>query len=138
MTLRKNPTWKGNEKSILIMDDEPLIVDLAGEIVKTMGYEAAFAKHGDEAIQMYKRAMSERRPYDAVILDLNVKRGLGGRDPLEIITSLDPNVRAIVSTGFAKDPVMADYRSHGFKAALEKPYTKADLIAVLTSVLEHE
>ena len=95
-----------------------------------LGYEVEFARNGEEAIEMYERAS-----YDAVILDLTVPGGLGGRRCLQQLLVIDPGVRAIVSSGYSNDPVLANYAEYGFKGALPKPMQLQQVGAVLHQVL---
>ena len=107
---------------ILVMDDEEMIRNLAGNILKRLGYEPAFAQNGDEAIALYQEALSDGTPFDAVILDLTVKGGLGGKETIQKLVAIDPAVRGIVSSGYANDPGVTNYREYGFCAVVAKPY----------------
>ncbi len=107
---------------ILIKDDEEMIRNLAGNMLRRLGYEPAFAHNGEEAIALYQEALSEGRPFDAVILDLTVKGGLGGKEAIQRLVAIDPGVRGIVSSGYANDPGVTNYRDFGFCAVMAKPY----------------
>ncbi len=107
---------------ILVMDDEEMIRNLAGNILKRLGYEPAFAQNGEEAIALYQEALSDGAPFDAVILDLTVKGGLGGKETIQKLVAIDPAVRGIVSSGYANDPGVTNYRDYGFCAVVAKPY----------------
>ncbi len=107
---------------ILVMDDEEMIRNLAGNILKRLGYEPAFAQNGEEAIALYQEALSSGTPFDAVILDLTVKGGLGGKETIQRLVAIDPAVRGIVSSGYAHDPGVTNYRDYGFCAVVAKPY----------------
>jgi CheY-like chemotaxis protein/anti-sigma regulatory factor (Ser/Thr protein kinase) len=119
---------------ILLMDDEKNIRNLADKLLSRSGYDAEFAKDGVEAIELYKKAMDSGKPFDAVILDLTVKGGMGGKDTVKNLKELYPQVKAIVSSGYFDDPVMTDCRAYGFTGVLVKPYTKKDLIEVLKKI----
>ena len=120
---------------ILFMDDEELIRDLANEILSLMGYEVVLVRDGEEAIAWYKEAQESSAPFDAVIMDLTVPGGMGGYEAMNILRKIDPNVRAIVSSGYSTDPVMADYKKYGFKGIVPKPYTVKDLAEILHKVM---
>ena len=107
---------------ILVMDDEEMIRNLAGNILKRLGYEPAFAQNGEEAIALYQEALSDGAPFDAVILDLTVKGGLGGKETIQKLVAIDPAVCGIVSSGYANDPGVTNYRDYGFCAVVAKPY----------------
>ena len=123
-------------KRILLMDDEEMIRRLSKQRLERSGYEPELAKDGAEAIALYKKSMDSGEPFDAVILDLTVKGGMGGKDTVKALLELDPQVKAIVSSGYSDDPVMNCCRSYGFARALVKPYTKEDLNDVLNNVIK--
>ncbi|MHB8843951.1 MAG: PAS domain S-box protein [Nitrospirota bacterium] len=112
---------------ILLMDDEEIIRKVARELLGIMGHIVEFAAHGDEAIGKYRQAMAEGSPFDVVILDLTIRGGRGGAETARALQALDPGVKAIVSSGYSDDEVIATYRQHGFRAFLKKPYTIEDL-----------
>jgi PAS domain S-box-containing protein len=115
------------EGRILVMDDEAMIRKLAGELLTYLGYHVEFALDGDEAVKYYKEAMDSKKPFDAVILDLTVKGGMGGKEAIEKLAKIDPNVVAIVSSGYCNDPGITDYRKYGFRGVVTKPYTMSEL-----------
>jgi signal transduction histidine kinase/CheY-like chemotaxis protein len=121
---------------ILLMDDEETIRDLAAEMLSLMGYEVVLAEHGAEAIDLYKSARISSRPFDAIIMDLTVRGGMGGREAIEILSKIDPNIKAIVSSGYSSDPIMADYGKYGFSGVAAKPYTASELGEILSKVLK--
>jgi two-component system, cell cycle sensor histidine kinase and response regulator CckA len=120
---------------VLIMDDEEMIREVAGEIVRQLGYDVSLAEDGMEAAEIYKSALHEGRRFDAVILDLTVPGGMGGTETLAKLIKIDPEVKAIVSSGYSGDSIMSDYSTHGFKAVLPKPYDPKRLSQVLAMVI---
>jgi PAS domain S-box-containing protein len=120
---------------ILVMDDEKVVRDVAGELIIALGHEVEFAKHGDEAIEMYKAALKGQRPFDVVILDLTIRGGMGGLETVQQLLKMDPNVKAIVSSGYSDDAVTANYEKQGFKAFMNKPYDVNALREVLNRML---
>ena len=120
---------------ILVMDDEKMIVKLTSLILSRLGYEAEFAADGSEAVDMYQAAMAADRPYDAVILDLTVRGGMGGKEAIRNLIALDPEVKGIVSSGYSDDPVMEDYQKYGFKGVVIKPFSIYELSEKLNHVL---
>jgi PAS domain S-box-containing protein len=120
---------------VLVMDDEELVRTVVKAILDDLGYEAVFAKSGEEAIEAYRRAREAGAFFDAVILDLTVPGGMGGRDALIALKKLDPDVKAIVSSGYSNDPIMAEYRDHGFAGVVKKPFHVLELSEILERVI---
>lgn len=112
---------------VLVMDDEKLVRNIAGEMILAAGHEVEFARHGEEAIAKYRAARKSGRPFDVVILDLTIRGGIGGRETLERIRAFDPDVKAVVSSGYSEGAVIADFRAYHFAACLAKPYNFEDL-----------
>ncbi|MEJ2230164.1 MAG: PAS domain-containing protein [Nitrospirales bacterium] len=121
---------------ILIMDDEIQIRKVLGEMVETCGYSYQTATDGEEALRIFCRAQEMGDPFSAVILDLTVPGGVGGKDVIRKLLTIDPQVKAIVVSGYSNDPVLANYQEYGFKGRVAKPFNLADLSVVLNSVLE--
>lgn len=111
---------------VLVMDDDEMVRDVTGEMLGLLGYDYSFARDGVEAIGLFKKAIETGSPFDAVILDLTVEDGMGGADAVKRLIRIDPGVRAIVSSGYSRDPIMSDYRRHGFCAVIYKPYRLAE------------
>ncbi len=123
---------------VLIMDDEEIIRLVSGNMLSHVGYRVSLAKNGEEALDAYKREMSAGEPFDAVILDLTVRGGMGGEETIMRLREIDPGVKAIVSSGYSRDPVMLDFAKYGFSGALPKPYKIRDLFDVLQYVLTED
>jgi PAS domain S-box-containing protein len=123
---------------ILIMDDEEVVRLVALEMLGALGHKAAAAADGEGAVTLFRAAQAVGEPFDAVILDLTVKGGMGGEQTIAALRQLDPGVRAIVSSGYADSSVMAEFRDYGFAAALKKPYRIDLLQKTLHQVLGYE
>ncbi|MGD8764927.1 MAG: ATP-binding protein, partial [Desulfobacteraceae bacterium] len=123
------------EGRILVMDDEEMIRELAEEILTHLGYDFEFAQNGSDAVKLYRSALEAKIPFDAVILDLTVRGGMGGKEALQKIRQFDPHVKGIVSSGYSADPGITDFSKYGFKGAVAKPYTVEELSQELTRVL---
>ncbi len=119
------------------MDDEALIREVAGELLRAIGQEVVFAECGEVAIAAYQEAMAKGRPFDAVILDLTIRGGMGGVgvETVRKLLEIDPAVKAIVSSGYSDDAAISSYREKGFQAVLNKPYTVEGLHAVLNELM---
>ena len=109
-------------KRILVMEDEGMLGELIQTMIEHLGYEVDTAQDGERAIELYSEAVEAGRDYDAVILDLTVKVGMNGVETIRKLQYLNPNVRAIISSGHPNDPIMSDYAEYGFCDALTKPY----------------
>lgn len=119
---------------VMVMDDEPYIREVASELLETLCYEAVVAESGEEALILYREALKTNNLFFAVILDLVIPSGMGGKECIRKLLELDPNVNAIVSSGYSNDPVMANYKDYGFKGVLPKPYQLDDLEATLENL----
>lgn len=130
-----SPSHQGGGR-VLIMDDQALILDMLQMMLRQMEYETATATDGLQAIEMYRQAYEAGNPFDLVILDLTVPGGLGGAKTIPELLKIDPQVKAVVSSGYANDPIMANYQDYGFCGVVPKPYTKSDLASLLNSLFD--
>jgi len=110
-------------RRVLVMDDQLPVQRMVSRILKRLGMECEVAADGASAVDLYRAAMDHGQAFDLVILDLTIPAGMGGREAIQQLREMDPEVRAVVSSGYANDPVMARYQEHGFAAVLAKPYT---------------
>jgi len=122
---------------ILIMDDEDSVRDVAREILSALGYTVVLARDGAEAINCYRMAKESLRPFDVVVLDLTIPGGMGGAEAFQKLRDIDPNVKAVVSSGYSNDLLMADYARYGFRGVVLKPYTAKQLSDTLVYVMTH-
>jgi len=120
---------------ILVMDDEDMITKMAGRILARLGYEADFARDGLEAVELYRQAITSDSPFDAVILDLTVRGGMGGEEAVQQLLKIDPSAKAIVSSGYSDSPVMHDFADYGFCGVVVKPYSLSELSRALNRTL---
>lgn len=118
--------------AILVMDDEELIRTLTREMLEHHGYGVTTCNNGEEALALYSAAMQSGQPFLAAILDLTIRGGMGGKETAEKILARDPKARLIVSSGYANDPVMAEFRKYGIQGTLVKPYNAQELMEVLS------
>ena len=121
---------------ILVMDDEADIRIVASMMLELLGYEVELVRDGAEAIDRYLRARAEGRPFQAIIMDLSIPNGMGGKETIQRLRELDPTVKAIVSSGYSYDPVMANHRKYGFIGVVPKPYKVEDLGQALQQILK--
>jgi two-component system, cell cycle sensor histidine kinase and response regulator CckA len=120
---------------ILIMDDDPLICEVAQAMLEQLGYRADVVADGAAAVERYRKSREQGEPYAAVIMDLTVRGGIGGKEALQLLLGIDPEVKAVVSSGYSADPVLASCREYGFRAVLAKPYNRNELGNVLHELL---
>ncbi|MEC4684731.1 MAG: PAS domain S-box protein [Nitrospirota bacterium] len=144
-SLKQSPAGtESNEKpltgsgKILIMDDEAIVRDVAGKMLSLVGYEVEFTANGTEMLDVCKKAKESGYPFDAVIMDLTVPGDMGGKEAIKRLLEICPEVKAIVSSGYSNDPIMADYKKYGFYGVVAKPYRLQQLSQVLHEVLFEE
>jgi len=120
---------------VLVMDDEEIVRLVLGEMLEYLGCTVGFATNGLEAIELYTHALQSESPFDAVIMDLTIPGGMGGKEAILQLRKIDPNIKAIVSSGYSNDPVMAEYQKYGFVGVAAKPYRIDELSEQLGKVL---
>ncbi len=125
---------KGKGK-ILVLDDEEVICMLVTHALTPLGYQVSTALEGLSAIKLYQEAMEAGQPFDALISDLTIPGGMGGQDTIKRLLEINPNIKAIVSSGYANDPIMSRYKDYGFCACISKPYELSDLGALVHEVV---
>jgi len=117
------------------MDDEADILSVGALVLRHLGYDTVTATSGEAAVAAMAEAFDNNQPFDAVILDLHVPEGMNGTETLTQLRRIDPDLKAVVSSGFANDPICTDYEAHGFQASVPKPYEIADMARVLRQVV---
>jgi PAS domain S-box-containing protein len=133
--LKKEASLTIERLKILLMDDEQSVLKSMGELLEFYGHQAILTVDGSEAVKEYRKALEEGLPFDVVIMDLTVPGGIGGQEAITHLLSIDPNVKAIVSSGYANDPIIADYERFGFSGVVTKPYKFDELNRVLNRVM---
>jgi PAS domain S-box-containing protein len=123
---------------ILIMDDEVAIRDLVEQMLTQIGYRVESVGDGAEAIDQYTKARDAGQPFAAVIMDLTIPGGMGGKEAIRQLLEIDPHIKAIVSSGYSTDPIMANFRHYGFCGVVVKPYNMTELSTVLQQILTND
>jgi len=132
---RPAPSLRFGTGRVLFMDDDEHICSLTSAMLQSLDYKFDIARNGEEAIALYKRYLDVGRPYDAVIMDLTVVGGLGGEETFGLLREMDPEVRAIVSSGYDNEDIARQFLDLGFCGYLTKPYRATELGKVLKTVL---
>ena len=132
---RSHPAASSQTSRILVLEDEPLIRQLVFANLSSRGFVVETTTDGASTVQRYREELEKQMPFDLVILDLSIPCGQGGRETMEQLRAIHPEVRAIVSSGYSDDAVMSRYMDFGFKAVLPKPYDPAELVALVSEVL---
>jgi len=122
-------------KKILVMDDDRFIRDILGRMVDRLGCRSSLAADGNEAVFLYQEAMDSGHPFDAVIMDLTVPGGMGGKDAVRRILRVDPEATVVVTSGSPNDPVLKEYKRFGFRGSVPKPFTFEEIADTLDRVL---
>ncbi len=133
----KKPIVLRRSLNILIMDDEEIIREVATELLNHDEHRVTCVEDGSEAISAYRKKMSTEDPFDLVILDLTIPGGMGGVETLERLTALDPDVIALVSSGYVNDSTRTNYLAHGFSGSVDKPYSIQTLRQELERLFPH-
>ena len=129
---------RNGKGTILVMDDEDSIRKLAQAMLGHLGYDVVCAQDGAEAVDLYKKSASTGIPFDAVIMDLTVPGGMGGKEAVGLLKEFDTGIKAIVSSGYSNDPILANPEKFGFTGIVTKPYTLAALSEVVYRVVHGE
>ncbi|HAY21809.1 MAG TPA: hypothetical protein DCY27_06515 [Desulfobacterales bacterium] len=120
---------------ILVMDDEKMVRDVLGRMLMQLGYTVELVCEGSQVLERFVQAKKSGSPFDAVILDLTIPGGLGGKSTIRELLKIDPQVKAIVSSGYYDDPVMANYQDYGFCEVIAKPYRITELGEIVRRVI---
>ena len=134
ITTAPSPLFANGEGRILVMDDEESIRLMLGEMLRYLGYDVQCVAEGKEALDRYQEAFHTHRPFSAVILDLTVPGGLGGKDIMRQLQEFDPHVKGIVASGYCNDPVISRYSAFGFHGVVAKPFRLTELSQVLHQI----
>ncbi|MEQ1918991.1 MAG: ATP-binding protein, partial [Elusimicrobiota bacterium] len=131
----KLPVKVAGKGNVLIMEDEAVVARVLKRMLEHLGYQAESVGDGRAAVDAYRQALEAGKPYDAVILDLTIPGGMGGKETIGQLLLLDPQAKVIVSSGYSNDPVVSDYSAHGFREVMLKPYVLEDVSEAMRRVL---
>ena len=123
------------EGRVLVVDDEKIVREVVVEMIRRLGYEVNAVKDGREAIAQYRKSLAANQPYAAIIMDLIIPGGMGGKEAISQLLTIDPDANVIVSSGYSTDPIMSNFSQYGFKGVVAKPYDLYELGKVLKKVI---
>jgi len=129
------PVIKRGSGRVLIMDDEGMVVRVLERMLRKVGYECESVTNGEQLLDSYEKADQSGQPFDVVIMDLTIPCGMGGQEAVQKLKELNPDVKAIVSSGYSGDPVMSEYAKHGFSGVLAKPYRISEVSDIVRRVI---
>ena len=132
---QRAPALRFGTGRVLLMDDDPKICEFTGTMLGSLDYTYDVARNGEEALALYRRYFNVNRPYDVVIMDLTIIGGMGGEETFKALKEIDPDVRAIISSGYDNDDMAKRFLEMGFCGYLTKPYRVGDLGRILKTVL---
>jgi len=122
-------------KSILVLDDEADVREILSRMLANMGFASISVDDGEKAVLAYKKALATGHPFAAVIVDLTIPGGMGGKETIRRLLQIDPKVKAIVASGYSTDSVMSEYHKFGFLGAIRKPFEQSGLADALIEIL---
>jgi PAS domain S-box-containing protein len=125
---------KGSGK-VLLIDDEEFLLEMASELLQHLGYTVETAIDGKEALDLYKKGLESGQKHTVVIMDLTIPGGMGGKETIRELKKIDPDAKTIVSSGYATDPILSNFKEYGFDAMLPKPYEVEELAKILHKVI---
>jgi len=120
---------------VLLLEDDESVINTTTRILQHLGHTVEVARHGVEAIEAQSRARDRKEPFDLLLLDLTIRGGMGGREAVGMLKSIDPTALAVVISGYADSPVLANYREHGFDGSLIKPFSIVTLRNLIADLL---
>jgi len=130
-------TLPGNGR-VLIMDDQEMVLRFLARLVERLGYRVETAEDGAKAVDLYRDAYYRGDAFDAVIMDLTIPGGIGGKELIGLLREIDPKVKAVASSGYSNDPIMSDFRKYGFKGVIVKPYRISEMSRLLKQVIDQK
>lgn len=133
--VRRPATIRFGTGRVLFMDDEPQLCTITKAMLESLDYKVDIARHGEEALAFYRKYHAVNRPYDVVLLDLTIVGGMGGEETFKRLREIDPDVRAVVSSGYDNEEMARQFIEAGFCGYLTKPYRVGELGKLLKNVL---
>ena len=123
---------------ILILEDEKPIRVLLEKFLRKKNFYVESAADGEKILNLYQDALDRGQEFDILILDLTIKGGMGGDETFKKLLELNPNVKAIVASGYSTKKILSDYKQFGFAGMLSKPFMMSDLLEEIEKLLENK
>lgn len=120
---------------VLLIDDEQILLDVTGSMLKHIGYDVVTAKCHEDAMACYQRGKETGAPFSLIIMDLTMRGDEGGEIAIRRWKDDHPEVKAVISSGYMNDPVVEEYWKYGFVGAMVKPYSLVELKSSLENIL---
>jgi two-component system, cell cycle sensor histidine kinase and response regulator CckA len=130
--------YTGKRLKVLILEDDTAIIKALTSFFNLSGHFADFTDDGKVTVEKFSKAEADNNPYDLVILDLTIKNGMGGKETMSELLRINTQIKAVVSSGYSNDSVIAHYKDYGFTARLSKPYTSDDINALLNEIFSKD
>jgi len=119
-------------ETVLLVDDEVVIINVVKSILEGMGYNVLIARCGEDAIEVYKKNGQE---IDLVILDMSMP-SMGGSETYDSLKDVNPDVKVLLTSGYSIDGQASEILERGCDGFIEKPFTINELSQKLRGILE--
>lgn len=116
------------------MDDEDMVGEIACQMLEFLGFDAEWVSDGEDAVKQYKKKQADGAPFAAVIMDLTIPGGMGGKEAVVEILNIDEQAKVFVSSGYSTDPIMLNFKEYGFSGGIAKPFDLAAMQEMLSSI----
>ena len=136
--VKKTGIKSSTPANIMVMDDDAMLRDIAESQLKHLGHKVVVVPDGDTAVKQYKELLNTEEHIDIIIMDLTIPGGMGGKEAVQHILSINPDAKVIVASGYSNDPVMAECKKYGFSASVAKPFDLMELEKTIASVNLHK
>jgi PAS domain S-box-containing protein len=123
---------------ILFIDDEKVVLQSTGQLLTHLGHDVCLAEDYSTALTYFRNAFDNQLPFTIVIMDLTISSKPGPKEIIGEFLAIDPEIKVIISSGYVNDPIMVNYSTYGFAAAMPKPYNAKELNQKILDLLSSE
>ncbi len=124
----------GGTETVLLVDDEDMIIDVGEKILKMMGYELITARSGREALRLYKENQAK---INLIVLDM-IMPGMSGGETYDRLKGINPNVKVLLSSGYSMDGQASEILKRGCSGFIQKPFRMRHLSQIIREILDKE